>query len=933
MDKDCIREVFQGQSFLKENFQHDTDELLYYDVDQEILYSYQWIEDTWEQIFVLTDCYKRWVEVIHPDDGVVVEKFLDSIKNGQEQSEMVCRFEISEQYFWFFTYLQTVEYPSGSGEFITVGYRRDLSLLSDDSIVSDQSTMDVLTRVYNKEMVQLRINENIQKYQNQQGVFCVLDLDSFSVINEKYGYSIGDEILCNLVKIIRSNISTADIIGRVNGDTFVLYINDVTGPNFWKQKIGNIIYQTRRIYRNHSLFRYVSVSAGVALYPKDGDTFEVLYRKAKEARTFGKLSQFGEFEVYEEGMLRNYWGEDIVDTKKENWNQLQELLSNNPLPCITEGLFTNMSDYNRYISVLLDRICRKYEMSVARIYEYIKENKTNCCTYERGDERYGNYIMGISGISDDNVASKMTQIKQGGTVQFYSDNMFIREHGKRKKDSKEKIQFGLAIELAWNEQYLGKLLLFDYEKTHILTQGDLCELKWIGQMLSIVLYSGDRVKLMQQDWNSQRKYDPLTKLYKQDVFVEKTRQELAKHKDKQYLIVYSDIWNFKYVNETFGYDTGDNILRDWADIIIKEIPNSIFAGRVCYDHVVGLREVAVGLSEEEILDDLNQTKRKIERQLKNDYPGSNFTLNTGAFCVQNDMMDVSAALAYANMARKLAKRSTTRCMLYTDAMRKDANREIALVSSLEDAIKRREFTVYLQPKVGCKNKKVVGAEALVRWKKQNGETIYPDEFIQVFEKYGCIVDLDYYVYEEVFRFIRHRMDEGKPVLPISLNVSRAHMADTALIYKIEELIEKYQIPTQAIEFEITESLYMEKLPGLNDVLDYFRTRGFVLSMDDFGTGYSSLNAISTMPVDVIKMDKIFMKNDGFRKNDRIIITHIITMANELQKKVLCEGVETDEQKEFISSVGCDSWQGYLFSRPVPIPEFEQIMLKSEIQAI
>ena len=104
-------------------------------------------------------------------------------------------------------------------------------------------------------------------------------------------------------------------------------------------------------------------------------------------------------------------------------------------------------------------------------------------------------------------------------------------------------------------------------------------------------------------------------------------------------------------------------------------------------------------------------------------------------------------------------------------------------------------------------------------------------------------------------------------------------------------------------------------------------------MDDFGTGYSSLNAISTMPVDVIKMDKIFMKEDGFQENDRIIISHIITMANELQKKVLCEGVETDEQKEFISSVGCDCWQGYLFSRPVPIPEFERLILHSELQTI
>ena len=211
--------------------------------------------------------------------------------------------------------------------------------------------------------------------------------------------------------------------------------------------------------------------------------------------------------------------------------------------------------------------------------------------------------------------------------------------------------------------------------------------------------------------------------------------------------------------------------------------------------------------------------------------------------------------------------------------------------------------------------------------------IYPDEFINVFEKYGCIVNMDYYVYEEIFRLIRRWKDTGKQIIPISLNVSRAHLRDTALIDKIESLMELYKIPTHSIEFEITESLYMEQLPGLDPVLEYFQKHGYVVSMDDFGTGYSSLNAISTMPVDVIKMDKIFMKDDGLRKNDKIIISHIITMANELEKRVLCEGVETTEQKDFISSVGCDSWQGYLFSKPIPIKDFEELLEHSEVEAI
>lgn len=938
MYEEKVGELFQKHAFLKESFQKDTDELMYYDKEQEIIYAYQWIDDGWENVFVMTDCRRRWTECIHPEDGERVQKFLGCIEKGEKQSEMVCRFEKDGQYFWYFSYLCVIEEESEAGqpsESIILGYRRDLCLVSAGASGCCQSTMDFLTKVYKKDVVQERIDESIGKYQAQQGVFCLLDLDQFHIINEKYGYKAGDNLLCDLVKTIRKNVSTADIIGRVGSDTFVLYMNDVTGEKYWKQTIANIIFQIRQLYRDSSMYYQISASAGVALYPEDGKNYVELFEKAKEARGFARLSQFGGFEIYEKGMLRSNWEERFFEQtgQKQEWQQLQGELFEKSLSVKIDDLFQQSEDYGNSISVLLSRIGAKYGLAAAQIYEYLPDKKVMCCTYEWLEGKDSKNIMEIGGISDENVANKMLQVRHGGTVQLYSDNIFFREHRKEIPDIIHKKEAGLVVELVKEDRYLGRMLLLRGEKDYVWSQRDLYELEEIGKLLSYMFYNGIRQKLEEREWKEKKYYDPLTCLYQMDIFLDKTRHYLARHSEKQYLLVYSDIRNFKYVNETFGYEVGDNVLREWADILIKDVPNSIFAGRVYYDHVISLREVEFGLSEEEIIKGLNETKSRIEHQIKKNYPGSNVTLNTGAFCLRGESMDISAALSYANMARKLAKNSSVGCMLYTDAMRKQANREIALVSGLEDAIKNREFLVYLQPKVGCKSQKVVGAEALVRWQKQSGEVIYPDEFIGVFEKYGCIVEVDYYVYEEVFRFVRRRIEQGKPIIPISLNVSRAHMSNTKLIDKIEYLLEKYKIPTKAIEFEITESLYMEKFEALDQVLAYFRKRGFILSMDDFGKGYSSLNAISTMPVDVIKMDRIFMKEDGLRENDRIIITHIITMANELQKKVLCEGVETDEQKAFIASVGCDSWQGFLFSKPVPIPEFEDMILHKEIQAI
>ena len=934
MNKQQIEELFQQHSFLFKDFNQETDELIIYRLKKEILYAFSIEKGSWKCNFIMTNCAKRWVELIHPLDGTVVEQFIERIENGEKDSQMVCRFGENGKYNWYFTYLVRTENTQLS-EDIAIGYRRNLSLESESINYIQLDTMDALTNTYNKKSIKKRINENIQKYKEYTGVFCVLDLGQFQAINQLFGYKIGDELLCELVKIIRENVSSADMIGRIGTDIFVIYMTDLAGEKNWKKAIGNILVEVKQLYKNSPLYHRISISVGAALYPKDGNDYDSLYEKAKEAWNYAKLSQGEGFEIYQQGMLRHTWQENAINEELcyEEWQKLDNLLSESPISDITKDLFATPSHYEESIKVLIKRLCARYDLSTIRIYEYIDDSKNICCTYEWCQGNCDKQVMEICSISDENVSGKIVNIHNNGTVHIYDDKMFVREYGNKGQKQLPQIKNGVVVELIYKNCYLGRMTLLDFEKTHEWSMQKLAELEWVGHVLSIVLYSGERERSKKADWEVGNIYDPLTRLYRIEKFLEKTYQILVENPQNEYLLVYSDISNFKYVNEMFGYDVGDNILRGWADMLRKEIPNTVISGRVCYDYIVGLRKIEAGKNDEEILFELNQAKVKIEHRMKSLYEGSNFTLNTGAYRVGNDVKDLSAALAYANMARKLAKQSSTRCMLYTDEMREKANREIELVASLDDAIEAKEFVVYLQPKIGCVNQKIIGAEALVRWIKKNGEFIYPDEFITVFEKYGCIRELDYYVYEEVFRFIRKRMDKGKPIVPVSLNVSRAHMVNTALISKIEYLLEVYKIPTRAIEFEITESLYMEKLPGLEAVLEYFQEKGFTVSMDDFGTGYSSLNAISTMPVDVIKMDRIFMKQDGLRKNDKIIITHIITMANELQKKVLCEGVETVEQKNFITSVGCDSWQGYLFSKPVPIIEFENIMEESDIEPV
>ncbi|MCR5330499.1 MAG: EAL domain-containing protein, partial [Lachnospiraceae bacterium] len=261
--------------------------------------------------------------------------------------------------------------------------------------------------------------------------------------------------------------------------------------------------------------------------------------------------------------------------------------------------------------------------------------------------------------------------------------------------------------------------------------------------------------------------------------------------------------------------------------------------------------------------------------------------------------------------------------LFDRSMLSSTARELELIGRVDDALSLGEFVMFLQPKVRCRDFRIIGAEALVRWRRPDGGYNYPDSFIPAFERDGCIIKIDYFIYDQVMKYIRSRLDAGLECIPISMNVSRVHLFSRNLITYIGELMEKYRIPPQYLEFELTESMYIEDLPTIMYTIDKLKDMGVGISIDDFGSGYSSLDILTSLQVDVLKLDKVFMKED-LSNSDRIIIGAIIDMARRLGLTVLCEGVETDIQRQFLNDAGCEYMQGYLFSKPVEAEEFDRM---------
>ena len=237
--------------------------------------------------------------------------------------------------------------------------------------------------------------------------------------------------------------------------------------------------------------------------------------------------------------------------------------------------------------------------------------------------------------------------------------------------------------------------------------------------------------------------------------------------------------------------------------------------------------------------------------------------------------------------------------------------------------------VFLQPKYRLPEERIGGAEALVRWKSVTEGMIYPDEFIPLFEKNGFIIQLDLFVFETVCRTLRRWIDQGMAQVRISVNCSRLHFRDNNFLFEYIRIADKYNMDRSLIEIEVTESMVLENSSRLIHIIRNIKAAGFECSMDDFGSGYSSLNLIQTIPVDVLKLDKIFFHGEGVDlSRTEAVVTNIISMAKALSMETVAEGVEEREQVDMLKRAGCDYIQGYVFARPMDIPAFEKLVTDS-----
>ena len=407
--------------------------------------------------------------------------------------------------------------------------------------------------------------------------------------------------------------------------------------------------------------------------------------------------------------------------------------------------------------------------------------------------------------------------------------------------------------------------------------------------------------------------DEITGLYNRSYFYEMAR-ELIKETDEEMCIITMDISNFKVINELYGMNVGDRLLKEVGEQVQKlGMNHQMIPARFMADHYY----MCMPKSDFDQIDFPKSFKTFLEDM--------DIRVVYGVFLVEdNKEMPVNIMCDRAFLAvHDKNYKYVEYIHFYNDREHQEMMKEQEIENEMEKALKARQFYIVVQPKYDPKTGKIVGGETLVRWQHPEKGIISPGVFVKVFERNGFIIQLDYYVWEETCRLQAEMKAKGLKTVPISINVSRAHFYGSELRHKLKELIQKYNLDTSDIELEITESICGEDSEGIYDIIRELQKDGFKIAMDDFGSGYSSLNMLKEMPLDIIKMDLKFL--DGEAGKSRLILKALIEMAQTMELKVVVEGVEILEQVEFLKQFEGCLVQGYYFSRPVITDAFEELL--------
>lgn len=415
-------------------------------------------------------------------------------------------------------------------------------------------------------------------------------------------------------------------------------------------------------------------------------------------------------------------------------------------------------------------------------------------------------------------------------------------------------------------------------------------------------------------------YDSLTGAYNTVRFMQEMKDALSG--PEKYSVCVLNIHQFKFINEIFGRAQGDKLLCHISQVL-KESVN--LGEYFCRDTGDFFWMILKGQNEEAIRERLYEMMEKISRFSLSQHHNYQIMIYCGV-AVRRDDSSAEMMMTHAMFALQTAKGTDRNNVWFYDVeLHKQETLQNYIESHMHQALKDKEFRMFLQPKMDMRTGELAGAEALVRWIPKDGTIIYPNQFIPLFESNGFCSSLDMYMVENVCRKIREWIDAGITPVPVSVNQSKLLFYEEDYVENLCSILERYKVPGELITLEILEGLAAGNIDELNKKIDQLKVKGFRISMDDFGSGYSSFNTLGKLHIDELKMDRVFLSAITGKEDERqkIIMAQVVDLAKKLRISTVAEGVETKENETLIRTLGCGYGQGYYYSRPIDEDEFDR----------
>ena len=416
-------------------------------------------------------------------------------------------------------------------------------------------------------------------------------------------------------------------------------------------------------------------------------------------------------------------------------------------------------------------------------------------------------------------------------------------------------------------------------------------------------------------------YDELTGCYNVNKFRLEAEPLLAA--DSDYAFVILDLHDFKFINASFGFETGDRLLCHMKAVLAAHLTEGELYYRRYADQFGFLLHTS----------DPDEITRRLETIMDavsafEIAPGDHYPIycHCGVKIVRmfSDKLDLDQVQDRASIALKKVKDlHGNLCAFYDEALFTRAQRKSDIEKRMNGALQNRDFIAYIQPKYDLNTGKVCGGEALARWRR-DGLLVPPGDFIPVFEENGFVVKLDLYMLETVCRLQESWREQGYPILPLSVNQSRLLFYQESYLDVLRRMVKQYGVTPGSIILEVTESIAVEDIDRIASIIVRLHEIGFSVSMDDFGSGYSSLNMLKELAIDELKLDQGFLARTGYEEKSAVIMRSVIRLAQELHMHTVCEGVETEAQVAMLRSLGCDMAQGFYYAKPMDAGRFARL---------